>query len=373
LSKACNDLFSTNKTQKKMTIRKIISTLIFIFLVCNEINAQKMGVQLMTTNAPTNVSFRGMSIPSDDVIWLSGSEGTVGKSTDGGNSWIWIKVKGYEKNDFRDIHAFDSSTAIIMAVGDPAYILKTKDGGVTWNIVFTKTLPGIFLDAMDFKNSKEGICIGDPIAVGDGGRKFFYVLKTNDGGDSWEPEPLYKMPPAQQNGEAIFAASGTNILLIEHPEYEYVFATGGKVSNIYFIAKEGKKNKAYPTILTQGEDSKGVFSITTDGKKNIYCMGGDFKIWKSAYDNFAWTKIGSEKWSTPSIAPPFGYRSCIAYVGGNKLKMVACGTNGVDVTKDGGDDWLSVTTEGFNVCMVSPTKKLVFLAGEKGKIGQLKY
>jgi hypothetical protein len=53
--------------------------------------------------------------------------------------------------------------------------------------------------------------------------------------------------------------------------------------------------------------------------------------------------------------------------------MVSCGTNGVDFTKDGGNDWLSITTEGFNVCMVSPGKKLVFLAGERGKIGQLVY
>lgn len=152
--------------------KKVFMVMLF-FIFSIAIYAQKTGVLLLSTNAPANVSFRGMSIPSDDVIWLSGSEGTVGKSTDAGKTWIWIKVKGYEKNDFRDIHAFDSSTAIIMAVGDPAYILKTKDGGLTWNIVFTKTLPGLFLDAMDFRNEKEGICIGDPIAIGDGGRKFF--------------------------------------------------------------------------------------------------------------------------------------------------------------------------------------------------------
>ena len=55
------------------------------------------------------------------------------------------------------------------------------------------------------------------------------------------------------------------------------------------------------------------------------------------------------------------------------FRSVACGTNGVDIGKDGGNDWFSVTKEGFNVCMVSPKKKLVFLAGDRGKIGQLKY
>ncbi len=350
---------------------KIISTFICSLLFTIGFS-QKTGVQLLNTGSPAKASFRGMSIPSDEVIWVSGSEGNVGKSTDGGKSWSWITVKGYEKKEFRDIHAFDSTSAIIMASDDPAYILKTKDGGITWNIVYTKSLPGMFLDAMDFRNDKEGICIGDPLAIGNAGRKFFFVIKTSDGGDTWIEEPLYKMPPAEMNGEAIFAASGSNIVLLNnHPEFDYIFATGGKVSNIYFMGKEGKKNKMYQTSINQGIETAGVFSIAYDGKKTIYCIGGDFKVPGSTYDNLVWTKIGSEKWSSPSVAPPFGYRSCIRFIGDDRL--VACGINGVDISRDGGNDWISVAKEGFNVCMVSPKKKLVFLAGDKGKIGILKY
>ncbi len=197
---------------------KFIISFIFLFFVLMSF-AQKTGVQLYNTGAAANASFRGMSIPTDEIIWVSGSNGNVGKSTDAGKSWQWLTVKGYEKNDFRDIHAFDSNTAIIMSVGDPAYILKTKDGGKNWKVVFTKSMPGMFLDAMDFRNDKEGICIGDPLSIGNAGRKFFYIVRTKDGGDSWEPEPLFKMPPAEREGEAVFAASGTNIILLNNHKF----------------------------------------------------------------------------------------------------------------------------------------------------------
>ena len=66
---------------------------------------------------------------------------------------------------------------------------------------------------------------------------------------------------------------------------------------------------------------------------------------------------------------PYGYRSCIRVIDGER--MVACGTNGVDMCNRP-DDWRRVSTKGFNVCMVSPNKKLIFLAGERGKIGVIR-
>src|SRR4029453_1654632 len=86
------------------------------------------------------------------------------RSTNGGKTFEWITVQGYEQRDFRDVEAFDANTALIMAVAEPAIILKTKDGGKTWKKVFEDTTKGMFLDAMDFaEDEKHGIVIGDPI------------------------------------------------------------------------------------------------------------------------------------------------------------------------------------------------------------------
>ncbi|MBC7586895.1 MAG: oxidoreductase [Chitinophagaceae bacterium] len=350
-----------------MKFYRWVCLLLACFIIIQS-TAQKTGVTILHIGTPCSI--RGMSIPSDNVIWVSGSNGLIGKSTDEGKTWKWMVVKGYEKTDFRDIQAFDSLTAIIMGVSNPAYILKTVDGGLSWKLVYTKNLTGMFLDAMDFRNNKEGICIGDPIAVGSGGRKFFFVLRTKDGGETWQEEPLYKMPPAQ-DGEGIFSASGTNIAMLKHPDFDYAFVSGGTVSNFYLIGREGKQNKGCQIPINQGIETTGAFSLATDGKKNFYCIGGNYKNPIQVYDNFYWTGDEGKKWASPSVAPPYGYRSCIQIIG--EGKMVACGTNGVDICKNSPNNWSSVTKEGFNVCMVSPTKKLVFLGGEKGKIGLLKY
>ena len=73
---------------------------------------------------------------------------------------------------------------------------------------------------------KKGICIGDPLAIGQDGRKFFYIIRTYDGGETWKEIPMNLLPPAQ-NEEAIFSASGTNIYFLNHPDFEYAFVTGG--------------------------------------------------------------------------------------------------------------------------------------------------
>ena len=122
----------------------------------------------------TKTSIRGISVVDDKIVWVSGSNGTVGKSVDGGTTWEWMPVKGFEKRDFRDIEAFDKNTAIIIAIAEPAHILKTTDGGANWNIVFTDSTKGMFLDAMDFYNKKNGLVVGDPV----GGKIFLAYTRA---------------------------------------------------------------------------------------------------------------------------------------------------------------------------------------------------
>jgi photosystem II stability/assembly factor-like uncharacterized protein len=341
--------------------------ILFTAILCSltSLFAQK---QLNLVSTEGKSSLRGMSITSENVIWVSGSNGTVGRSVDGGNTWQWMVVAGFEKSDFRDIEAFDSSTALVMAIGNPALIFKTKDGGKTWKKVFERNMDGMFLDAMDFKNEKEGICIGDPLVIGQAANRFFYIIRTTDGGDNWHEMPMQLWPPAQTD-EAIFSASGTNISFVDHPDFEYVFITGGKISNIYFMGREGKPNKMVNIPINQGIASTGAFSFATDKLKKYYCIGGDYKEPHNQYDNMYYSNDAAKKWGSPSVAPPFGYRSCIRIVEGNT--MIACGPNGVDLAQNAAKEWKKISNEGFNVCMVSPSKKYVFLAGENGKIGRL--
>lgn len=345
----------------RLLILLILSLSFSVFKTYSQSNVK---AEVITSG--TNTSLRGMSIPTEKVIWVSGSNGTIGKSVDAGITWKWIVVPGFGKRDFRDIEAFDSSTAIVMAVDNPAVILKTTDGGATWKKVFERSKEGMFLDAMDFKNDKEGICIGDPLLRES--NKQFYIIRTFDGGNTWNEETKKQMPIAD-SGEAIFAASGTNISFFKNSNYEYAFVTGGLVSNLYLISKNEKQNKKISVPVNHGKESTGVFSMAIGDRRNIYCIGGDYKFPENNAENYIFADKGLN-WQSIQGNSPYGYRSCVRII--ENRKMIACGPTGVDFAIDGQKDWKNISHESFNVCMVSKGKQ-VFFAGEKGKIGKLFY
>src|ERR1700756_3222758 len=68
-------------------------------------------------NVATTASFRGLSVVSANIVWASGTEGTVIRTVDGGKNWSVMHVAGAENLDFRGIKAFDEKTAVIMSSG----------------------------------------------------------------------------------------------------------------------------------------------------------------------------------------------------------------------------------------------------------------
>src|SRR4051794_808366 len=111
--------------------------ILFCFAFTGLLHAQDKNfptLQILTSG--TRTSLRGLSVVNDQVAWVSGSNGTIGRTLNGGKDWKWFTVRGFEKTDFRDIEAFDGTTALIMGVGEPAYILRTVDGGDTWKVVY---------------------------------------------------------------------------------------------------------------------------------------------------------------------------------------------------------------------------------------------
>ncbi|RYY82037.1 MAG: oxidoreductase [Chitinophagaceae bacterium] len=307
----------------------------------------------------TKTSLRGLSVVDDNVVWVSGSNGTIGRSTDGGKSWKWSVVKGFEKRDFRDIEAFSPTKAIIIAVDSPAYILKTIDGGETWKQVYENHTKGMFLDALEFWNEQAGIVVGDPI----GGRLF--ILRTFDEGNTWQEVP-FDHRPSVDSGEAMFASSGTNVRVLDRDEA--VLITGGLRSRIFV------RNDAIVLPIIQGTESTGANSIavqdfqTRKGGKNMVVVGGDFM--KAAQDslNCFYTSNRGRSWHAAKV-PPHGYRSCVEYV--SKKQLVACGLNGVDISEDGGRSWTWISKDGFHVCRRAKKGTAVYFAGGGGRVGKL--
>ena len=311
------------------------------------------SVKTLTSGQKT--SMRGLSVVSDKVVWVSGSAGTVGRSIDAGLTWKWMIVKGFEKNDFRDIEAFDAQTAVIMGISDPAYILKTVDGGDNWKVVFENKTKGMFLDAMEFWNEQSGIVIGDPI---DGK---FYIARTFDGGSSWMDIPKENYPLAD-SGEACFASSGTNVRKLS--KQEAVFITGGLTSHLM------RRNHKILLPIVQGTSSTGANSIAIKDFKTMIVVGGDFNAKDTIYKNCFITQTSGKTWTAPTT-PPNGYRSCVEYLSGEK--WITCGLNGVDYSADNGKNFQWISKEGFHVVRKAKKGKAVYLAGSGGRIGKLIY
>ncbi|OQP68499.1 WD40/YVTN/BNR-like repeat-containing protein [Niastella populi] len=331
-------------------------TLILIFLIGSKVPASAQTIEMLTSGQ--SVSIRGLSPVNDNVVWVSGSHGTVGRSLDGGKTWQWIIVKGFEKTDFRDIEAFNANTAIIMGIAEPARILKTTDGGASWKVVFSDSTKGMFLDAMDFYDNKHGVVVGDPID-----NKFF-IAKTTNGGNTWRKIPAVMQSNALA-GEACFASSGTNIHYFRNKDF--LFVSGGKASRLH----DDAGGRLIPII--QGKESTGANSIAvrSDGPRvaNTFIItGGDFTNDKDTTLNCVLTNDGGHTWIHPTT-PPHGYRSCITYISNKKL--LCCGTSGVDLSTDSGMTWRLISTNGFHVCRKAKHGKTVFLAGSNGRIAKL--
>jgi photosystem II stability/assembly factor-like uncharacterized protein len=346
----------------KIEHRNILLVILIFFLLTISFSSfsQRMKLpKVEVLHSGIKTSLRGLSVVNNNVIWVSGSNGMVGKSTNAGKNWRWMTVKGFEKNDFRDIEAFDANTAVIMAVDEPAYLLKTTDGGDSWKIVYENKTKGMFLDAMEFRDVLNGVVIGDPVD----GR--FFIANTTDGGESWNELPAEQRPKTD-SGEACFASSGTNIRYLYNKSV--VFISGGKNSRLFY------NYLPIDVPLTKGKETAGgnsvaVFDNYKQTKANkIAVVGGDFTADSLKENNCFYSNDGGKHWLRPKT-PPNGYRSCVDFL--NKETLVSCGLNGVDYSFDGGRNWFLISTESFHACRYAKFGNTVYLSGNNGKIGKL--
>lgn len=336
----------------------------FCFLISVTILwSQTPHVEILTSGNKT--SLRGLSVVNDNVVWVSGSNGTVGRSNNGGKNWNWFTVKGFEKTEFRDIEAFDAGTAIIMGlpVKDmeaQANILKTTDGGETWKVVYENKTKGMFLDAMDFVGGEYGIVVGDPI------NNKIFIAETFDSGNTWNELGLEGKRPVADSGEAFFASSGTNIRLMI--DKDFFLVSGGTKSRL--ITRFG----ATTLPVVQGKESTGANSIDVYDKGNgkgsnrIVVVGGDFMADSSTKKNCFISADGGKTWKAPKI-PPHGYRSCVEFL--SERDLLSCGLNGVDYSPDGGKTWKWISKDGFHVCRIAKIGNAIYLAGGNGKVGKI--
>lgn len=337
--------------------KPLLIVVIVSLLGCLNLQAQ----EIIPLQSGQNSSLRGLSVVDKSVVWVSGSNGYVATTKDGGNTWSWNRIAGYEKFDFRDIEAFSATEAVIVNAGSPAVILVTVNGGQSWKEVYRNNSPDIFLDGMDFWNRKHGIIYGDPIA----GQ--MQLLETIDGGKSWNDISKNLTIPLIK-GEASFAASGTAIRTGK--KGNVWVATGGTQSRIFHSKDFAKSWRAYPCPIIQGNSSSGPFSIAFHNKKIGVAAGGDYLKDTLRNKNFLLTSDGGRKWISP-VASTQGFRSAVEYI--TKNILIATGTSGTDISYDGGSSWRLLSPKGYNCVRRAKKGSLIIMTGSKGSIAKIDF
>jgi len=354
------------------------------------------SAQWVLQKSQTTADLRGIDSVSVEVAWASGTNGTVLRTTDGGEHWQTCTVPtGAEHLDFRGIQGFDAHTAIVMSSGMGALsrLYKTTDDCRSWRLILTNPDPDGFWDAVKFtigekdRPYRTGVLYGDPV------RDEFVEFYTSDFGESWRRSPERA---GARPGERLFAAS--NSTLLYGPGVETLIVTGGPSGSRSRTRQYNFQHDPYvPYRFVGGDiplaisDTAGAFSVATSltggaplrGNEKwiggvyglpvtLVAVGGDFQNPERSKGTAAFTVDGGQHW-TASTKPPHGYRSSVVYDDQAKA-WIAVGPNGTDVSDDG-RNWRALVP---NNAIHEPADadrnwnaiSLPFVVGPHGRIGK---
>jgi photosystem II stability/assembly factor-like uncharacterized protein len=323
-----------------------------------------MKLEFVQRSAREGVGIRGLSVASEGAVWASGTGGHFARIVGEGAAWEWARVPGHEDLDFRTLKAFSDTCAILMNAGPPATILKTTDGGRAWKLTFRDESGKVFFDSAAFWDTRSGVALSDPLEDG------CCMLRTADGGDSWERIPVEGLPRMME-GESCFAASGSCIAAFGSGGL--CFVSGGRAARAFLSLDRGKSWRMESLPIMRGTASQGAFSIAAINDGGAFCVvGGDYKKPEGNVDTAAYSRDGGLSWRAAEVFPPSGYNSCVAsLLGTGGERLLACGTQGSHLSEDGGKTWSMVDREPFHVVAFEKTGACGWAAGSDGRIAKI--
>lgn len=225
--------------------------------------------------------------------------------------WRWQNPLP-QGNDLEGIHSFNKTTAI--AVGSNGTIIKTSDGGCSW----------------DFKNSgtKEwlnAVCFVDDQTGWIAGKKGI-ILKTNDGGETW----------IIQNSTPIYNLHSIHFI---NTAVGWTVGSSGKIL---------KTNDGGSTWMLTSFGSNVLSSVFFSDENNGWICGWFGSILK--------TTDGGNSWSPVAVSAIDNFYS-LSF--SDNLHGVAVGTGAMAHTANGGNTWEIVDSFGpslNSVCLLSGGK-----------------
>ena len=326
---------------------------IFFLLSISNLFSQSKQVSTKQTKGKNifqiDCSIRALEVENDSTCWFAGTKNKFGYTNDYGKTWKENVIKYDTFNlEFRSI-SVTTNSVFILSVGSPALLFKIDKKTLNYKLVYKETNEKAFYDSMQFWDDENGIAVGDPTA------NCMSIVLTKDGGNSWKKIACENLPLAVE-GEAAFAASNTNISLVDQKAF---IATGGKEANILVGTDHGKSWKKYKTPIIQGEKMTGIFSVNNLSVDTAIIAGGDWSAKQKIENTMAITKDGGNSWQLIENNP--GYISCVQFIPKTK-SLVANSTTGIYYSEDLAESWVKISDEGYYTFRVSENGKYLYFS-----------
>lgn len=223
-----------------------------LFAFISAIHAQNSWSPL---NSPVSANLNRMHFVDNQTGWVAGDSGIIMKTTDGGGEWI-VQTSDPD-NHMVEIFMLDENYGWALGTklptpGNPEYgtnILKTSDGGHTWNRYLYPTeffLAAFFIDSL----------------TGWIGGIHGKLMKTTDGGSSWFPVTV---------DSTIFSDFTIRRIKFLTPKYGY--ATGGHIdiAGVIWRTEDGGE---FWTV--QGVGPEPILDLHFVDSLNVITVSGDW-------------------------------------------------------------------------------------------------
>ena len=291
---------------------------------------------LSAQTSGTNALLIAVAPVNDNVVWVSGAQGTWARTTDGGTTWTAGKVPGADSLQFRDVHALDATTAYLLSIGDgpQSRIYRTTNGGGSWQLQFTNDNPRGFYDCFDFWDAQRAVVIGDAID----GR--VQMLGTANG-TTWQALPNSLSAP---NGEGSFAASGLCVETVSGG-HGWIVASNPETARILHTSDYGRTWSATALPITTHQGS-GPQSVSFRDAQNGIVLGGGYQALPGDVLS-AITTDGGRTWQPRARMPQRTGAWGGVYVPGAANTVVAVGPNGIAYSRDNAGTWTQADTLNY--------------------------
>jgi photosystem II stability/assembly factor-like uncharacterized protein len=215
-------------------------------------------------NSSINASLNSVFFTDINTGYVVGDSGVVLKTIDGGANWTPLNAGNY---NFTSVHFPAPDTGFITGTGDlgsSVIILKTIDGGLNWVQQYSCFNYYLTLSSIHFPDVNTGYVVGYRISHRPP-CTWPYILKTIDGGTTWE-DTLSIYSSGLTLSSVCFFDANTG----------YVTGSGGTIlkttdGGINWLFQNSRTSKSLSSVFFTGENTGyavgeyGTILKTTDG------------------------------------------------------------------------------------------------------------